>query len=155
MALFSNELDSIIECDPIARKHFIGVFPANKLPSTHKRPAGYIINLDDSHLPGSHWVAVWVPKHGAAIYFDSYGMPPLHPLIMEFMDRWRSWTFNTKVYQANRSKDCGYYALLFIMLCSRNKSLSDIQYLFYDKNPKLNDKLVDQYVEYLHSGGNI
>ena len=48
----------------------------------HRKPKdvrAYVINTDESHLPGTHWIAVYFPedKNNGVEYFDSYGLPPL------------------------------------------------------------------------------
>ncbi len=45
-----------------------------------KEPGFYIINLDKSTEPGSHWVTLEYNPKNTSIYFDSYGMPPLKEL---------------------------------------------------------------------------
>lgn len=37
---------------------FIGAFPADMIPDLTKKQPYAIINLDDSDLPGSHWIAI-------------------------------------------------------------------------------------------------
>ena len=41
----------------------------------------YIINTDNSDKPGEHWVTLYF-KDDKAIYFDSYGQPPLEDYIL-------------------------------------------------------------------------
>ena len=53
-------------------KDFDGVFSADTLPS---KPRLLVVNTDESHKPGRHWVCMWV-NDGCGEYFDSFGEPP-------------------------------------------------------------------------------
>ena len=98
------------------RKDFLGVFAIDKLPIVlAPKPSGLVINLDESFKPGSHWVAVYLPKNGPAHYFDPFGAPPPHNIAM-FLDRnsKTGWTFNASKFQGELSYLCGYYCVMFI-----------------------------------------
>ena len=41
----------------------------------------YIINLDDSTGPGTHWGAVISDMSDRAIYFDSFGLSPPQEIV--------------------------------------------------------------------------
>ena len=51
---------------------FKGVFSRDNLGSTVKN-GGYVINLDEDHDIGNHWVALYVNNKNI-IYFDSFGV---------------------------------------------------------------------------------
>ena len=51
---------------------FNGVFSRDNLPNSIKNGA-YVINLDEYHDIGTHWVALYV-NNKIAIYFDSFGV---------------------------------------------------------------------------------
>ena len=67
------QLESCMKEDPILAQQCIGVFPIDKIPKIKDVPAGMIINLDEAHLSGSHWVAIYIDKDSFATFFDSYG----------------------------------------------------------------------------------
>ena len=48
------------------------VFSRDNLPNTVKNGA-YIVNLDEYHDIGTHWVALYV-NNKTATYFDSFGI---------------------------------------------------------------------------------
>lgn len=146
MALFTDEIFNIIHSDPIASKCFVGVYPSDRIPSLKSLPAGIVLNFDSSRQSGSHWVAAWVNEDGSAVYFDSYGLPPLKSSIVSFLDDFE-WELNTKRFQHFTSQDCGYYTILFVILSSRGYSLPFIQYLFYEQEGKINDQLVKDYIK--------
>ena len=41
-----------------------------KLIETVSYPSSFVINLDPSYKPGSHWVAVYFDRNGIGEYFD-------------------------------------------------------------------------------------
>ncbi|KAM0726794.1 hypothetical protein ACS0PU_006955 [Formica fusca] len=43
------------------------------------RLTAIVANTDDHNRSGEHWVAFFLDEHGTGTYFDSYGIPPLHP----------------------------------------------------------------------------
>jgi len=69
---------------------FNGVFPLDEIPTL--KDGYYIINLDKSYQPGSHWCSIAVSK-GDAIFYDSFGrtselsqIPELSKLNIRFTD---------------------------------------------------------------------
>jgi hypothetical protein len=79
-------------------KRFGGVFANDALrPQPNK---GYILNLQDSDEPGSHWVALY-----NGYYMDSYGCPPTQE-IAPYVKDW-----NRNDYQGFSSEACGYFAI--------------------------------------------
>ncbi len=77
----------------------------------------YVINTDDSQLPGTHWVAVYFPQVDCVEYFDSYGLPPLEDNIIDFMRRNAQTTrFNNVKLPGADSTACGQYCVHFLHL---------------------------------------
>ena len=75
---------------------FNGVFSRDNLPNII-RPKGlgsavkngaYIINLDEYHDIGTHWVALYV-NNKIVTYFDSFGVEHIPKEIMKFINRIR------------------------------------------------------------------
>jgi hypothetical protein len=52
-----------------------GVFPSDKIPKLTKTTPYCILNLDESHEPGSHWIALARVNKGEAMVYDSFGRP--------------------------------------------------------------------------------
>ncbi|KAK3704916.1 hypothetical protein QZH41_005383, partial [Actinostola sp. cb2023] len=71
----------MVRTDRLLRPAFLGVFPADRLPTTHRSGTGLIVNTDPSDRPGTHWVAMYWDNEGRAEFFDSYGQTPqsYHP----------------------------------------------------------------------------
>ena len=64
---------------------FNGVFSRNNLPNNIKNGA-YVINLDEYHDIGTHWVALYV-KNKTITYFDSFGVEHIPREIIKFIAR--------------------------------------------------------------------
>ena len=66
----SAELIDILSKDFYTKRIFCGVFPSDRLPRfISPPPGGYVINTHPEHLPGEHWVAVWIDKNRRAEFF--------------------------------------------------------------------------------------
>ena len=62
---------------------FNGVFSRDNLPNSIKNGA-YVINLDEYHDIGTHWVALYV-NNKTIIYFDSFGVEHIPKEIIKFI----------------------------------------------------------------------
>ena len=60
------------------------VFSRDNLPNNIKNGA-YVINLDEYHDIGTHWVALYV-NNKTIIYFDSFGVEHIRRKIMKFIE---------------------------------------------------------------------
>jgi hypothetical protein len=127
------------------RKHTIGVYPSNKLPNKFKKPAAFVINIDASHLSGSHWIAMYFPKSGKAEYFDSYAIKPFYKHFIRFLKRnAASYIHNPKRLQGNYSKCCGHYCCMYLLYRCNKKSLRQFLNIFKVNNFNYNDELVEK-----------
>ena len=83
------------------------LLPIHKVPHTR----AYIVNTQDSDQPGEHWVALFF-KNNEAVYFDSYGLPPLQHHILPFLEsNCRRWSMNSMRLQGDYSMLCGVYCI--------------------------------------------
>ena len=64
---------------------FNGVFSRDNLPNNIKNGA-YVINPDEYHNTGTHWVALYV-NNKILIYFDSFGVEHIPKEIVKFIAR--------------------------------------------------------------------
>ena len=62
---------------------FNGVFSRDNLPNSIKNSA-YVINLNEYHDIGTHWVALYV-NNKIAINFDSFGVEHIPKEIMKLL----------------------------------------------------------------------
>jgi hypothetical protein len=81
---------------------FGGVFANDELTKPDPNKA-YILNLDNSDGPGSHWTALIGTK-----YYDPYGVHPTKA-ISRFAKE-----YNTTEYQSLAQEACGWYCMYFI-----------------------------------------
>ena len=89
--LTNFEIQEYYQSEP----RFNGVFSRDNMPNNNIRPKGlgstvkngaYVINLDECHDIGNHWVALHV-NNKTATYFDSFGVEHIPKEIMKFITR--------------------------------------------------------------------
>ena len=119
---------------------FNGVFSRDNLPNIIKNGA-YVINLDEYHDIGTHWVALYMQSTSVddtyvnskiVTYFDSFGVEHTPKEIMKFINRKEIIT-NIYRIQAYNSIMCGYFCIGFINFMFNGKSLKDYTNLFFTK----------------------
>ena len=86
---------------------FTNVLTADRLPTQiRKRPRGFILNVDTSKGPGTHWIAVYLTSDGKGEFFDSYGQrPEFYSANFEtfLQDHSTTFTWNEKTLQTQWS----------------------------------------------------
>lgn len=118
------------------KKNFRGIFPIDKIPSL-PTPGYYIINLDKSHEPGSHWVSVQIKAKGKNEFFDSYGFPPQCKELKQMVGK--KIIINKKKLQFKYSTSCGQWCLYYIYFSHLGFSIPKIFANFSGKNSYAND----------------
>ena len=118
------------------------VFSRDNLDFTVKNGA-YIINLDEYHDIGTHWVALYV-NNKTITYFDSFGVEHIPREIMKFIAR-KKIVANIYRIQAYDSIMCGYFCIGFINFMFDGKSLTDYTNLFSPNDFKKNDDIIFKY----------
>ena len=121
---------------------FNGVFSRHNLPNTIKNGA-YVINLDEYHDIGTHWVALYV-NNKTITYFDSFGVEHIPKEIMKFIARKKIIT-NIYRIQAYDSIMCGYFCIGFINFMFDGKSLTDYTNLFSPNDFNKKDDIILKY----------
>ena len=131
---------------------FNGVFSRDNMPNNNIRPKGlgstvkngaYVINLDEYHDIGTHWVALHV-NNKTATYFDSFGVEHIPKEIMKFITRKKIITDIYRI-QAYDSIMCGYFCIGFINFMFNGKSLTDCTNLFSLNDFKKTDDIILKY----------
>ena len=57
----NHQIEALLRSHPRTRRIFKGVFAADNVPvSSGDEAACYVVNLDDSDEPGSHWISIYV-----------------------------------------------------------------------------------------------
>ena len=121
---------------------FNGVFSRDNLPNSIKNGA-YVINLDEYHDIGTHWVAMYV-NNKTIIYFDSFGVEHIPEEIMKFIGNKNRIT-NIYRIQAYDSIMCGYFCIGFINFMFNGNSLTDYTTLLSQNNLKKYDDIILKY----------
>ena len=121
---------------------FNGVFSRDNLPNSIKNGA-YVINLDEYHDIGTHWVALYV-NNKTIIYFDSFRVEHIPREIIKFIARKKIIT-NIYRIQAYDSIICGYFCIGFINFMVNGNSLTDYINLFSPNDLKENDDIILKY----------
>ena len=115
------------------------VFSRDNLPNIIKNGA-YVINLDEYHDIGTHWIALYV-NNKIVTCFDSFGVEHVPKAIMKFINRK---IIITNIYriQAYNSIMCGYFCIEFINFMFNGKSLTDDTNLFSPNDFNKNDNKI-------------
>ena len=121
---------------------FNGVFIRDNLGSAAKNGA-YVINLDEYHDIGTHWVVLYV-NNKTITYFDSFGVEHIPRQIMKLIARKKVIT-NIYRIQAYNSIMCGYFCTGFINFMFNGKSLTDYTNIFSPNDFKKNDDIILKY----------
>ena len=131
---------------------FNEVFSRDSLPNVIKNGA-YVINLDECHDIGTHWVALYVQSTSVyhmyvnnkiVTYFDSFGVEHIPKELMKFINRKKIIT-NIYRIQAYDSIMCGYFCIGFINFMFNGKSLTDYTNLFSPNDFNKNDDIILKY----------
>lgn len=117
-----------------------------------KIPVGFpfILNLDITGNPGTHWVMFMRITRQTMFYYDSFGRPPPDELI-KLCDRY-DWTLKyiDIQIQDDSSTACGYFTVYMIILLKDNKNLDSINKkllsTFSQSDLSNNDSIVYQLV---------
>ena len=128
-------------------KDFIGVYAEDEVSnlSINTFPSFLIINLDPSHMRGSHWLAIRISRSSLEIFdplgFQILSWPRIPCHLLNFLRRWSSHrkTFISPVIQSHSSVLCGFYCIAFT-IC--RQVLSFKEFLKYFKTPEQNDYLL-------------
>ena len=89
----TSQIASILLSHPATSQVFRGVFPVDRLQSSRCGAAAglYVCNTDPSDRPGQHWIVIAIAENARGFrhgeYFDSFGLPPLQPEFVKFLDK--------------------------------------------------------------------
>lgn len=119
-------INRALRTNPVTKKFFLGTFPADRIPAITSYPSSMVVNMDNSNLPGSHWVAIFVPSRHTVFYYDSFGVKPSNRHIREFLRKFLHVHINPTTFQSLVSDVCGFYVMYFLYFCSMGYSVSQI-----------------------------
>lgn len=100
-----------------------------------------IANNDPSHLPGSHWVCMHIPRRGPAEYFDSTGHPPLPIFENYLVTRSSKYKKNVLRVQDYGTDTCGEFCVYYVDRRRRGWSFQKIMDTF-SRDLSINEMLV-------------
>lgn len=146
------DIDSALCSHPVTRQHFLGTFPADRLPRyVVPRPAILVANSDRHGKPGAHWLGFVLPSHvskSTCEYFDSFGMTPFLKDFDLFIHRNAEvCIFNDVAVQDPLSDSCGKFVCIFLLLRCMGYTFKAIKGLFSNSTQK-NEALVSQLYDY-------
>ena len=137
------QLIALLKRDKYTRKTFCGVIPINHLPLKKiHRKCSFIVNTDESSLPGTHWFAIYIPKTGPIEYFDSFGRQPEEKEVKYFIKiNNRRVIYNSKLLQSSESITCGHFCIFYLLFRNRGYTMKMFTKFFND-NRDFNDKQI-------------
>ena len=111
-----------------------------------QRPSYYIVNLNDSTQPGSHWVVINVRAPPNPIeYFDSFGLNAPTEVVELSHLMGVNYLYNSTQYQDLNSVLCGYWCLYFVNESRKGKAYYDILKPFSHTDTQFNERLIVEY----------
>lgn len=117
------QLFHILSHDTSTAPFFKGVYARDTLPILQVNTCA-IVNADDSALPGSHWIALFVNTSKVLEFFDSYGnSPDFYRIDVSYYPKIE---WNSTVFQSLTSNVCGQYCIYFLHKRCQGRSLYSI-----------------------------
>ena len=114
----NEQIELVLLNDPYTRPVFQAVCPKDQLTYPYTDPAAYVVNLDDSRGPGTHWVALFIHQSkGEANYFDSLGQAPIAH-VSPLLKLCPSIKTNRRALQ-DHTMVCGQFSIMFLLLRAR------------------------------------
>ena len=140
----SREIRSILRSK--LGSSFLGVFASDQVPEkVETLPAALVVNTDPSNKPGTHWVAVYIDSNNSADYFDSYGLKPKIPSVLQLLEACDDWAYNGKQIQGYISSVCGHYSVYFLLQRANGMSMDAILQKFGNDFEE-NDEAVTEWL---------
>ena len=142
-------INKILLSNKVTKYSFIGVFSSDTLPS-YAQTGYYVVNLDTSQQPGSHWIAIKISKSKCKNeYFDSYGLGPPTVRFKRFMKY--NYIYISKRLQHSLSTTCAQWCIYYIWrnilkpFYSKDFLINDhVLNLVVNNNFKINRKVIDK-----------
>ena len=142
----TKQLENLLQHHPATRHSFGGVLALDQLPIRATKTC-YVINLDESREPGSHWVEVYFGRSGIGEYFDSYGLPPYPITIRNLLsDNSVTWKYNSKQLKDVRTTVCGQYCAFYLIMRSSGISMDRFISQFSNSRFLTNDRYVRNFI---------
>ncbi len=107
----------------------------------------YIVNTDESHQPGRHWVAFYFPSRGPSEFFDSMGRAPdyYHKRFKNvLLNNGGRYIYNDKSLQQYGTRTCGQFCLFYVIRRCGGWSMRRIVHTFDFVNLNNNERIVNR-----------
>jgi len=147
MALSNFQLDDLFKHDNM----YGGCFAKDALPKKIGFDRFYIVNLDDSTGPGTHWAAIINCISDYCIYFDSYGVAPPESVQTFMKTSGKYCLYSSQQLQPLDSDTCGYWCVYMITMMRHGNKFLDLISSF-GKNYKKNDEKMMRQLQQKGSG---
>ena len=132
------QINHILKTNKHTKHIFQNVCAKDQITLPKTDPAAYVINLDDSDGPGTHWIAVYInQQQRESNYFDSLAQSPI-PETLPLLNLTDNIKTNTHKLQ-DHTMVCGQFTILFIMLRAQGKTFK--QTIDFLKHPS-NDQII-------------
>ena len=145
----TTEIQEILARDPAT--HGVQVCALNQLPKVIKqRPQLFIVNTQESHRPGKHWLTLYFPRVGPVECFDSLGRGPryYHWRLERYLKKHGGYlVYNRKRYQQAGTKTCGQFCLYYAYHRCTGHSIQDIQGDLNSEDLDWNETVVTDFVK--------
>ena len=124
---------------------FAGVYPRDVLPDLLPHQKAVVVNTDPHDQPGAHWICMYL-NSPILEYFDSYGLPPNHPDLKDFIQRQsHKQIHNPHCYQALDTDVCGQYCVYYLHHRHRGRKTVQDWILPFRGTDKQRDRYVAQW----------
>lgn len=148
----TSEFKLYFEKIPLLLKHFIGVFPIDKLPVKLNKKQFFVANLDPSYKEGSHWICFIRLENTECEIFDSLGVKinTILPYIA-FNQRF-TFIYNTTPVQSLNSTLCGKFVITFLIerMLNQTMEFNDLLEDIFSSNLSVNDLKVKKFCDDLN-----
>ena len=140
------QINAILNNYSRTRRYYRGCFAADQISNNQsleppiaitRYPYAFVVNVDESHQPGSHWIAIFVCSPSRVEYFDSLASTPTDNYhIGEYLKQFPIVAKNSKFPLQNPfSNVCGQFCIYFIINRCEGISFDDIvKFLYRIKN---------------------
>ena len=120
-----------------------GVVAVDELPLIVKKPSIFIVNTDPRHLPGKHWIVVYVDQN-VCEHFNSSGRQPNDEFSDYMTVQGPNYLYNTNRVQAIGSDTCVLYCLFYAYFRCRGFTFLEIVNMF-SSNVYINETIVKTF----------
>ena len=106
----------------------------------------YILNLDSSRGPGTHFVLLSLMDKDVGIYFDSYALSPPEQVV-RYMKKYRTENIrNIGQIQQTQASSCGFFACYIADMLMKGRTFVDIISDFDTRGDlRKNDMILKKY----------